>query len=197
MLIYFEGIDGSGKSTQIKRLAAALRENKKEIIETREPFDQILRDLLHQKGGDYLPLAQLLLFSASRVQHFATLIQPALGRGAMVLCDRGPDSTLAYQGYGQGLDRQTIANLNKIATRGVQADIIFLMDIPPRKMFERLSARGGSLSSYEKLGEGFFEKVRQGYLEIAANNKNYIVLDATQEPDALSEQIKGAVVHAT
>ena len=196
--ISFEGIDGAGKSSQIKLLAAHLSKRGGEVVATREPFDEDISALLHRKAQAYSARAQLFLLTAARAQHCETLIKPALARGARVLSDRFSDSTLAYQGYGLGLDRALITQQNNLATQGLEPDIVFIMDIAVDVMVERLSARGGGggaaeLSSYEKLGQDFFERVRQGYLEIAKTSKRYQVIDAAQSEPAIAQLIREKV----
>jgi dTMP kinase len=188
--IVFEGIDGSGKSSQLKHLALFL-EREGEVVQTREPYDKAIRELLQARGTeDYSPLAQLFLFSASRTMHYKEIIEPAKKRGATILCDRWTDSTLAYQGFGLGLDQKVVAQQNALSTNGTEPDIVFLMDIPIDKMFARLKTRGDALSSYEKLGHAFFERVRLGYLEIAKKSNVYQVINGDRPEAEIAAQIK-------
>ncbi len=190
--ISFEGIDGSGKSSQVKHLAAYLSAQGNQVKTSREPYGDEVRALLHKHAGDYTPLAQLFLLAAARAQHCEKLIQPALAQGAYVISDRFTDSTLAYQGYGLGLSLEMIEEQNHLATRGLKPDIVFIMDIEVSVMFARLKARGLELSSYERLGKDFFERVRQGYLEIAKKHARYCVIDASQSEQTIAAIIKEA-----
>lgn len=197
--IGFEGVDGAGKTTQLKLLEENFRNTQKtrEIICTREPFDEAIRNLLHSNATNYSPLVQLFLLSASRTHHRQALIEPALKRNALVLTDRWTFSTLAYQGYGLGLNKNIINDYNNVSTNGISPDINFIIDIDIATMFERIKARGIEMSSYENLGQDFFKRVRAGYLEIAAgDSQSFHVIDGndrTQKQIAaqINEIIKG------
>ena len=117
-MISFEGVEASGKTTQMARLAERLRAAEQAVVTSREPHDDAIRSLLQQKGADYDPLTQVFLFAAARRQHIKDVIQPALDQGKVVLCDRFTDSTLAYQGYGLGVPLDLVRLINQQATGG-------------------------------------------------------------------------------
>ncbi|HIE04497.1 MAG TPA: dTMP kinase, partial [Candidatus Latescibacteria bacterium] len=154
-------MDGSGKTTQARILACRLEEVGIPPLLTGEPTE-LLRDfLLH--GDDLAPLAELFLFLADRAQHVRTVVLPALSEGKVVVCDRYADSTLAYQGYGRGLDTGLIRTLNGIATSGLAPDMTVLLDVPP----EVAIGRKASEDRFEGEGLDFLRKVREGYLKLA------------------------------
>jgi dTMP kinase len=196
LLITFEGVEGSGKSTQSRLLARWLGDLGHRVRETREPEGTTLgigvRMLFGRDGIAPAPLAELFLFLAARRQHVEEVIRPALERGEIVLSDRYADASVAYQGYGRGLDRQTIRELNALATGGVQPDLTLLLDLDAAMGLRRLGDR--ELDAFEKLDLTFHHRVRQGYLEIAREEKNRIVvLDADQPRERLHGEIRRAV----
>ncbi len=149
-----------------------------------------IRAIFEQDG--LTPLTEALLFTAARQQHVAQVIRPALDTGESVISDRYADATLAYQGYGRGLDLQTIRELNSLATGGVFPDLTLLLDLDPGVGLERLGGR--ARDAFERLDLAFHEKVRQGYLELAREEKNRIVvLDAKRPVDRLQGEIRKAV----
>lgn len=197
LLITLEGVEGSGKSTQCLRLAAHLRAGGADVVETSEPDGTPLgvaavRAVLERDGPPPTPLAMAFLFMAARQQHVAHVVRPALARGAVVLSDRYTDATLAYQGYAQGVDLQTLRELNALATGGIQPDLTLVLDLDPTVGIGRI--RGRPLDTFEKMDLGFHRRVRQGYLDIARAEKNrVIVLDADQDPDRLQAAVARAV----
>ena len=196
MLVTVEGVEGSGKSTQCKRLVEALRSRGLDVVLTREPdgtpMGAALRGLFDADGPPPAPLAQVFLFMAARQQHVATVIRPALSRGAVVLSDRYADATMAYQGYGLGVDLETIRDLNALATGGLTPDLTLLLDLDPAVGMARIRDR--SLDAFEKMDLTFHRRVRDGYLEIArAEKRRVVVIDAAQQPDALFASIEAAV----
>src|SRR5258706_5822952 len=196
MLVTVEGVEGSGKSTQCKRLAESLRASGLDVVLTREPdgtpMGAALRRLFEADGPPPAPLAQVFLFMAARQQHVATVIRPALSRGAVVLSDRYADATMAYQGHGLGIDLETIRDLNTLATGGLTPDLTLLLDLDPGVGMARIRDR--SLDAFEKMDLGFHRRVRDGYLEIARTDKRrVVVLDADQHPDALFATISATV----
>ena len=195
-LITVEGVEGSGKSTQCARLAAYLRQRGLEIVETSEPDGTPLglrvRALFGADGPTPTPLTQTFLFLAARQEHVMRVIAPALARGAVVISDRYADATVAYQGYGQGVDAQTIGELNMLATGGVLPDLTLVLDLDPVVGMGRI--RGRPLDAFEKMDPAFHQRVREGYLEIARSDKSrVVVLPADRDPDALHTDVVRAV----
>ena len=193
LLITLEGVEGSGKSTQCLRLAAHLRAKGLDVVQTSEPDGTPLglaavRAVIERDGPPPTPLAQTFLFMAARQQHVAHVVRPALSRGAVVISDRYTDATLAYQGYAQGVDFQTIRDLNALATGGIQPDLTLVLDLDPAAGIARI--RGRQLDTFEKMDLDFHRRVREGYLDIARSDKSrVVVLDAAQEPDRLQAAI--------
>ncbi len=191
LFITFEGTDGCGKTTQIERLKDYFEAQGRKVIMTREPgakgLGTKLREILLNYDGEVSSNCESFLFLADRAQHIDTLIKPAIERGEIVLCDRHIDSTVAYQGYGRGLDLDRIHMLNDIATSGMKPDITFVFDIDVETAQERV---GKTKDRMESAGLEFFKRVRQGFLEIAKSEpKRVKVLDATQTRDEISEQV--------
>jgi dTMP kinase len=196
VLITVEGVEGSGKSTQSQRLADRLQRRGYRVTLTSEPdgtpLGLAVRAVFEAEGLPPTPLAQTFLFMAARQQHVAHVIRPALARNEIVISDRYTDATLAYQGHGQGLDLQTIRELNALATGGVLADLTLLLDLEPAAGMARIDGR--RLDAFERMGLDFHRRVRQGYLDIAAAEKERVtVLDATGPPEALERDIARAV----
>lgn len=181
--ITLEGIEGAGKTTQAKLLTDALKQKGINAIATREPggietAEAIRQIVLHK---DVEPITELLLYEASRAEHFCKIIRPALNSGKTVICDRFTDASVAYQGYGRGLDIKLIEELNRIATFGVEPDLTFVFDIPAQMTFERLKQRGHALDRFERLDIKFYEKVRKGYLDLSVKYpKRVIIIDGTK-----------------
>ena len=195
--ITFEGIEGSGKSTQIRLLFEHLKARDIEARMTREPGGTIIGEkvrgiLLDPATKGLIPRAELFLYAAARLQHIEEVIQPGMDEGKVVLCDRFMDATVAYQGYGQGMDVQTIRELNVLATGGVLPDLTLVLDLDPVAGMRRI--RGRALDAFEKMDSAFHRRVREGYLEIARADKNrVVVLDADRDPDALHADVVRAV----
>ena len=188
LLITVEGVEGSGKTTHCKRLGQWLGARGLEVVLTSEPdgtpLGSAIRGLFEQDGVPPTPLTQTFLFMAARQQHVAQVIRPALARGAVVVSDRYADATLAYQGFGGGMELETIRDLNALATDGVMPDLTILLDLDPAEGIRRISDR--PLDAFEKMDMGFHRRVREGYLEIARAEKNrVVVLSAAQPKDAL------------
>ena len=203
--IVLEGIDGSGKTTQLQRLAnwmaqAGNLQPGQIIVQTREPGDtqlgQALRSLLLSTdwGEQPLqPLAELFLYAADRAQHVETVLKPQLAAGAVVLCDRYVDSTLAYQGYGRGLDRATIDQLNALASGGLKSDLTLWLDLPVTIAAQRQQQRGQT-DRMEAAGLAFQERLRRGFEAIAAAEPNRVVrVDASGTPDQVAALIQAVV----
>ena len=191
--ITVEGIEGCGKSTLVAALAERLRASGKETIVTREPggtpVGDAIRDVFLQPGLAVAPLTEALLINAARAQHVLDLIDPALRRGAIVLCDRFFDSTLAYQGYGRGIDLKFLRELCDTATGGLVPDLTFLLDIPVAVSRERVTARdAGAGDRMEREGTDFYEWVRRGYLDLAQASRRFKVIDATKPPEDVAAE---------
>src|SRR2546426_9444647 len=196
VLIPIEGMEGSGKSTQCRRLIERLQAGGRDAVLTSEPdgtaLGAAIRTLFETDGPPPTPLTQVFLFMAARQQHVAEVIRPALGRGAVVISDRYADATLAYQGFGGGMDLETIRDLNALATGGVMPDLTLLLDLDPMEGMRRISDR--ALDAFEKMDLAFHRRVRDGYLEIArAEKSRFVVLDAAQAKDALHAAVVRAV----
>jgi dTMP kinase len=188
LLITVEGVEGSGKSTHCRLLAEWLRARRHDVVLTSEPdgtpLGAAIRGLFEEEGAPPTPLTQTFLFLAARQHHVAQVIRPALARGAVVISDRYADATLAYQGFGGGMDLETIRDLNALATDGVMPDLTLLLDLDPAEGMKRISDR--ALDAFEKMDLGFHRRVREGYLEIAhAEKTRFAVLDAAQDKKAL------------
>ncbi len=179
MLITFEGIDGSGKTTQSKKLYEYLKEKGYKVSLYREPggtsLGEKLRELLIYQNLD--KRCELLLFEASRADLITNRIEPELNRGFIVILDRFTDSTLAYQGYGRGIDLELIRELNEFATKGIKPDITFLLDIEPEIALNRLGER----TRFED--SAFLKRVREGFLEIAKSESDRIVVLSSKFPE--------------
>jgi dTMP kinase len=197
LFITFEGIDGSGKSTQLQLLVDDLARQGHDVLMTRNPggnaFGQALREILLHTAEPLAPEAELFLFMADRAQHMADTILPALAGGRIVLCDRHVDSTVAYQGYGRGLDLDLIHRLNRAATRGRLPDLTLLYDGPPESLFQRVANRSQATPKRKDRMEAetlaFYQKVREGYQAIqAADPQRVVLLDALQPIEMLREE---------
>lgn len=192
--ITFEGIEGCGKSTQIKLLDKFLRDRNFKIIFTREPGgtkigDNIRSILLDPSNKKMHPLTELFLYEASRAQHLEELIKPALADGTIVLCDRYADSTIAYQGAARKLDALTIETLHQIATGGTTPDLTILLDLPAKDGLARVCGRGPS-DRFEQEALDFHERVRQGYLELAKKEPVRVaVLDGLKKAEEIHKEI--------
>jgi dTMP kinase len=193
--ISFEGGEGGGKSTQAARLAGFLKSKGLDIIETREPGGtqqgEDLRDLLVQGYPDrWLPLSELLMMTAARVEHVHRLIEPALAAGKWVICDRFMDSTLAYQGIAGGLGVGMVSQLQAQAVGAAVPDVTFLLDVRAEAGLKRAANRGGA-ARFEKKGAAFHQTLRDGFLAIAnENSERVVVVDAEDSFEAVWRQIE-------
>ncbi|HXF93308.1 MAG TPA: dTMP kinase [Nitrospiraceae bacterium] len=199
VLITLEGVEGSGKTTQIRRLARLLREDGHRVLETREPggtplAEAIRRTLLRSTHERMDPRCEALLILAARSQHIARVIKPALDRGIVVLCDRFVDSTLAYQGYGRGLDVGVLRRLNRFATGGLEPDLSLLFDLPVGAGLTRRQRNKLEQNRLDRESRRFHNAVRRGFLELAAREPSRIVvLDGTKPADTLAEEVAAIV----
>jgi dTMP kinase len=195
LLITVEGVEGSGKSTQCARLSQHLSGLGHDVVRTSEPDGTPLGvriRALFEQGPTPTPLTQTFLFMAARQEHVTRVIGPALARGAVVISDRYADATVAYQGYGQGMDVQTIRELNVLATGGILPDLTLVLDLDPVAGMRRI--RGRALDAFEKMDLDFHRRVREGYLEIArADKSRVVVLDAARDPETLHAAVVRAV----
>ncbi|MBT5649048.1 MAG: dTMP kinase [Rhodospirillaceae bacterium] len=192
--ITFEGGEGAGKSTQIKRLAAAIEKTGLTVTVTREPGGsrgaETIRAMLLDPDAEWDPPTEALLHFAARADHYTTKIAPALKEGAWVLCDRFADSTRAYQGYGLGLDMGAIEKLYEIALDDFVPDLTIILDIPVETGVERMIERGADPDRYEKMDTAFHERLRQGFLEIAKQDPDRCaVIDANNDIDTVTGRI--------
>ena len=192
MFVSFEGLDGSGKTTQVERVRAALEAEGREVVTAREPGgtelgEQIRTLVLH--GGEMTPWAEALLYAAARAELVAEVIEPALARGADVLLDRYFDSSVVYQGIGRGLGRDEVLQLNLLAVGGVVPDRTFVLAVEPDRSLGRVGERPDRI---EREDSGFHERVAAGYEELAQLfPERVVVLDGSLDPDALAERIHG------
>jgi dTMP kinase len=192
-LITFEGVEGSGKTTQMARLGRWLKARGSRVEMTREPDGTAVGAgvrRLFERGPQ--PLTQVFLFLAARHQHVAEKIRPWLERGRIVLCDRYTDATLAYQGYAGGIDPATIRELNVQATGGVLPDLTLLFDLDPAEGFRRRNDR--RRDHFERQALAFHRRVRRGYLEIQrAEPKRVRIIDAARPPAEVGAQVRSVV----
>ena len=191
--IAFEGLEGCGKSTHVTRLAEKIN-----AVATREPggtrIGALLRSILADpENTDLNSRAELLLMTADRAQHMSELIEPALQRGQHVVSDRSMYSTLAYQGYGRGLDVDTLLSINKWALNNVLPDIVVWIQIPTEDANTRLAKR--DLDRFEREGADFFARIGAGFAELAAKDPaRWILIDGLEPKDVVEEKIFAAVV---
>ena len=197
LFITFEGSEGCGKSTQIARLAEQLRQKNpdREMVVLREPggtaLGEEMRRLLQHADQSIkiVPESELLLFAASRAQLVREVIQPALHRGAIVLCDRFFDSTVAYQGFAGGVDLAVIEKIKSAAISNFEPDITFLIDLDVKAAMKRILKRDSN-NRYEKMSLEFHESVRAGFLEIAkVNKKRFKIIDGSDSPLKIHKKI--------
>jgi len=171
--ITFEGGEGGGKSTQLKLLAETLRDRGGEVVTTREPggspgAEEIRKLLVSGDTDRWDATTEMLLHSAARRDHLVKTVWPALARGAWVLCDRFADSTMAYQGYGHGVPRDVIGHLTRLTLGDFTPNLTLVLDLPEEIGLTRAGGRGGAEDRYERMGDAFHARLRQGFLAIAA-----------------------------
>lgn len=200
MFITFEGIEGCGKTTQLKRFANRLKGLGISLITTLEPGGtRIGRDirkiLLDARNKNLSPLTELFLYAADRAQHVEEIIKPALEEGKWVVCDRFFDATVAYQGIARGQDMGLIGILNEEAAQGIQPDITFLLDCPVHMGLKRALKRNEAQTQkgqdrFEREALDFHRSVREGYLELARKNQDrFVIIDTTHPKDEVEEKI--------
>jgi len=194
MLITFEGLDRSGKSTQAKLLVDKLAPQHR-VLFIRDPggtpISERIRDILLDRSHPELhPITELLLFSASRAQVVSEVIAPALRQGGIVVCDRYYDSSTAYQGYGRGLNVDTVARINAFATGGAVPDLTFFVDITVNEIERRRMARGLSIDRMESAGREFYERVRRGYCALAKEHcERYVIVNGMAPVDEVAQEV--------
>lgn len=202
--ITFEGPEGCGKSTQIRLLAQRIEAQGRTVQMTREPggtaTGELIRNLLqHDNLADSISKhAELLLFTASRAQLMAHVILPALARGEWVLCDRFIDSTMAYQGFGRGMDIETLDRINAFAIYGRKPDLTLLLDLDVKTGFQRLTQRysngAGKRDRFELEDVAFHQRVYDGYHQLAAREpQRFRIIDATGSVETVAEAVARAV----
>ena len=200
-LISFEGSEGSGKSTQIARLAAHFQSLKREVVTTREPGgteigEQIRNIIVHNSRGDEMCAeTELLLFTAARAQLVREVIAPALLRGAFVISDRFLDSSTVYQGIGRNLAADPVNQINRFAMGNVMPDLTIVLDVPEAVSLARLKQRASDLPDrMERENIDFYRKVREGYLVLARGlPERFVVIDGTKDQDWIERRIRAAV----
>ena len=200
-LISFEGSDGSGKSTQITRLAEHLVGLGREVVTVREPGgteigEQIRNIIVHNSKGDEMCAeTELLLFTAARAQLVREVIAPALLKGACVLSDRFVDSSTVYQGIGRNLALDPVNQINRFAVGNVMPDLTIVLDVPTKVSLQRIRQRATDLPDrMERENIDFYEKIRAGYLVLAKGMPNrFVVIDGTLKPDQIARKIRAAV----
>lgn len=196
IFITLEGIEGSGKTTQVELLRDLLLESGHKVLVTREPggspIGEKIRDiLLDTSHKEMAPLTELLLYEASRCQHVHEVIRPALEAGKVVICDRFYDASTAYQGYARGIAIEKVKNLNLVATNGQKADLTIVLDLPVAEGLKRL---GRNLDRIEGETVGFHERVRRGYLDLAGSEPARVrVIDAAGSVEDTFEKVKTIV----
>jgi dTMP kinase len=199
MFITFEGIEGAGKTTQIKLLYDFLKSKGKKAIITKEPggteLGRSIRELILNSNIKDKPIAisEIFMYLADRAHHVETFVKPYLNEGFFVISDRYIDSTIAYQGYGRLFDIPTLENLNNIATNGLKPDITFILDLDVEKGFNRIKAR----NKFDRMEQEPFEfhmRIRKGFLEISKKENRFCIIDSNNTIENISKQIQDRIL---
>lgn len=195
LFITFEGADGCGKTTQLKLLKEYLENKGFDVVETREPgakgLGEKVREILLNYDGEVSDRCESFLFLADRAQNIDIIVNPAINKGKIVLCDRHTDSTVAYQGYGRGLNIEQINTLNNLATQNKKPDLTFVFDVDIETSMQRV---GKEKDRMENNGNDFFNRVRQGYLELAKLEPQRIkVINSTKSIEKVFEDVKNII----
>ncbi len=197
--ITFEGGEGSGKSTQVKRLADVLGVAGIDVVTTREPggapgAEEIRNLLVNGDVGRWTPMTEALLNYAARLEHMERTVRPALEAGKWVISDRFADSTTAYQGYGHGLDGENIARLHRLVLGDFKPDLTIILDIDLDTGLARAASRGNGEDRYERMGRDFHERLRKGFLEIAEKEpQRCAIIDGAGDIEAVAAQVCAVV----
>ncbi len=190
ILITLEGLDGSGKSTIARALYEHLRTAGYSVVLTKEPggssLGKSLRELLQHHTAPVDAQAEFLLFAADRAQHIKEIVAPALRAGSIVISDRMADSSLAYQGYGRGVDRSMITSINTWVMQGIVPDLTLYLEVSVKTALDRIHARGEKLTNFEKERHEFFERIHNGYHAIMSTHAHAATLDAEQSLSTLT-----------
>jgi dTMP kinase len=204
LFITFEGVEGSGKTTQIQRLKKYLSQKGIPCKVTREPggcpiSEKVRKILLDPSHRKMVSLSELFLYEAARAQHVKEVIEPILKKGVVVLCDRFNDATIAYQGYGRKINLELVQNLNRFSSQGLKPNVTFLLDCPSRLGLKRALRRNQTLKRekedrFEREKVQFHHRVRKGYLSIAKKEPNRVkVINTRQGEDKVFEKIRQVV----
>jgi dTMP kinase len=200
VFITLEGGEGAGKSTAALRLTALLREAGQEVLATREPGGtpgaEAIRALLLSSDTALTAMTQTMLHFAARADHVEQVIRPALARGAVVICDRYSDSTMAYQAYGMGVDISAVAALTRLI--GLTPDITFVLEVPEAISKARLKSRGAASDRYEQMGREVMDRIAQGFRAIAAAEPaRCVVLDGTEPVETVVGRMRDIILERT
>jgi dTMP kinase len=193
--IVLEGIDGSGKTTQLKLLGDKLKDRGLPVLHTREPGgtrigDKIREILLNPEYQELVPRAEAFLYAAARAQHVAQVILPALAKGTIVLCDRFLDSSLAYQGFGRGIEVSLLERINEPATDGLVPDLTIVLDFCTEDGMDRINQSGRRIDRIEREAGAFHQRVRMGYLALAERSPGrYRVINANRPVEQVHRDI--------
>jgi dTMP kinase len=193
-----EGIDGSGKSTLARALAAYAKALVAEVVLTKEPgatdLGKVVRGLVQESKSIIDPYAEFLLFAADRAQHMTQVIKPILDRGGVVITDRFKYSSLAYQGYGRGLDKDFIESVNNRVTHYIEPHIIFYCKIDPQMALSRCISRNEKQTRFEAEGASFMRKVADGFDTIFKNNSQVVIIDASKSQEEMFDQARNVLM---
>ncbi len=198
MFITFEGVEGSGKTTQIDLLCSYLADKGYDFVRTREPggtpFGEALRKVALRHGFNVVPLSELFVILAIRAQHVEEVIGPALREGKIVICDRFIDATYAYQGYGRNIDLGIIETLNRLVTKGIRPNLTIVLNVPVATGLKRKKVQaGGNGDRFEEEEAAFHRRVRQAYVKLAKEDKRFFVVDGKKNVEEIHDIVKNKV----